>query len=288
MMAFRVSDPASLGEPGTETFATTAIEQMIVGRTPSWDDATEGYHEASRAYPGIVDPTVHGMQLLERSPEVRTSAARSTKRHRGVQTVELPRPAFGDARLGDAFVQRRSTRTFGNAPVQLDQLASLLGAAYGVTGTFGVGEQCVRTVPSGGALYPLELYVASCRVAGLDHAIYHYDPLRHVLERLRPVAPERELAELSPYPTLLCPSAAVVVVTAMFWRSRFKYGSRAYRFTLIEAGHVAQNFLLAASALQLAAVPVGGFYDRRVDAFVGANSLHEATLYLLPVGAQPS
>jgi SagB-type dehydrogenase family enzyme len=71
----------------------------------------------------------------------------------------------------------------------------------------------------------------------------------------------------------------------MFWRSRFKYGQRAYRFTLLEAGHVAQNALLAAAALGLAAVPLGGFYDRKVDAFLGVDGLQEAALYLLPVGS---
>ena len=70
----------------------------------------------------------------------------------------------------------------------------------------------------------------------------------------------------------------------MFWRSRFKYGARSYRFSLLEAGHVAQNFLLAAEALGLAATPVGGFYDDRVDQFVGVDGLFESSLYLLPAG----
>ena len=84
---------------------------------------------------------------------------------------------------------------------------------------------------------------------------------------------------------LVLPSAAVIVLTALFWRSRFKYGQRAYRFTLLEAGHAAQNLLLTAAALGLRAQPVGGFYDRRVDELVGADGLHEASLYLLPVAS---
>jgi SagB-type dehydrogenase family enzyme len=73
-------------------------------------------------------------------------------------------------------------------------------------------------------------------------------------------------------------------MTAMFWRSRFKYGARAYRFALMEAGHVGQNLLLAAAALGLGAVPLGGFYDREVDAFLGVDGIYEASLYLVPVG----
>jgi nitroreductase len=52
----------------------------------------------------------------------------------------------------------------------------------------------------------------------------------------------------------------------------------------MEAGHVAQNLLLAAAALRLAAVPVGGFYDRAVDAVLGVDGIYEASLYVVSVG----
>ena len=134
----------------------------------------------------------------------------------------------------------------------------------------------------GGALYPLELYVACTRVDETEQALYHYDPLRHGLERLRDTSPAA-LAELSPYGDLLVTSAAVVLVTGVFWRSRFKYGDRAYRFTLLEAGHVGQNLVLAATTLGLGAVPIGGLRPAR-DAFLGIDGLHEASLYLFPLG----
>jgi SagB-type dehydrogenase family enzyme len=70
----------------------------------------------------------------------------------------------------------------------------------------------------------------------------------------------------------------------VFWRSRFKYGLRGYRFVLLEAGHAAQNALLAAAALALAAVPLGGFYDRRVDELIEADGVDESALYLVCVG----
>ena len=75
-----------------------------------------------------------------------------------------------------------------------------------------------------------------------------------------------------------------VVVTAMFWRSRFKYGARGYRFALLEAGHLAQNAVLASTALDLPALPLGGFYDRRLDRLVGADGLDEATVHAIVLG----
>jgi SagB-type dehydrogenase family enzyme len=247
-------------------------------------DATEDYHEASRSYPGVIDPLVSGAARLEHSVEMRISTTRAVKRHPGRPFLPLPPPDLGAATLAQAIAGRRSRRAYGGRPLRLDELSTLLHAAYGVTGDLGDPAQTARAAPSGGALYPLELYVASLEVEGVERALHHYDPSRHGLELLRRLAPHEDVAELTPYDELLSGCSALVVVSAMFWRSRFKYGARAYRFTLMEAGHAAHGLLLAAAALGLAAVPVGGFYDRRVDAFLHVDGLHEASLYLLPVG----
>ena len=87
-------------------------------------------------------------------------------------------------------------------------------------------------------------------------------------------------------PALGC--GALFVVSAMFWRTRFKYGLRGYRFALLECGHLAQNLLLAATALDLAAVPLGGFYDRRVDQLLGLDGVNESALYMVAAGVRAS
>lgn len=274
-------DPAS-GD--AERQGTVRLAQVLGADPQTSFDPTEDYHEASRIYPDIVDPTVVGAARLERSLTMRVSTTRSVKRHAHLPSVVLPPGELGSASLGEALRSRRSTRTYVDGALELRELATLLDAAYGVTGAIPGTPQALRSAPSGGALYPLELYVSCQRVEGLDRALYHYDPLRHCLELLRPLGPTEESGDLTPYPELLAKSAAFVVVTSMFWRSRFKYGARAYRFALLEAGHVAQNFLLAAEALALAATPLGGFYDRLVDQFVGVDGIYEASLYVLPVG----
>lgn len=279
-----MSDPAtpngrSVDGP-TLTVRTTAIIGADVPPTP---DPTEDYHEASRTHPSVADPLVVGAMRLERSAELRVSVARSVKRHEHRPFTVLPRASLGDARLQDVLRARRSRRAYADASLSLAELAALLRSAYGPTSHAG-GEQSFRSAPSGGALFPLELYVASLRVDALERALYHYDPLHDRIELLRPLAVSERVGDLTPYPELVEECAAFVVLTAMFWRSRFKYGARAYRFTLLEAGHVAQNFLLAAEALGLASTPVGGFFDRRVEDFTGVDGLYEAPLYLLPVG----
>lgn len=272
------------GALGTELVPTVRLAAVTGAQSVGTADPTEDFHEASRMYPGVVDPLVVGAARLEQSVEMRISASRSVKRHLQRPFVPLPARGLGPASLGDALDARRSIRAFGERTIGLDELGSILQAAYGVTGTVGGTPQTLRSSPSGGGLYPLELYVATRRVEGLDPALYHFDPLRQGLELLRTIDPRQEPEDLSPYGELLASSAAFVALTAMFWRSRFKYGARAYRFTLLEAGHVAQNLLLAVAALGLAAVPLGGFYDRQLDAFLGVDGLYEASLYLLPLG----
>ena len=267
-----------------ESLATARVAALIGADDLDGPDATEDYHEASRAYAGCADPHVTGAQRLETSLELRVSATRSVKRHPHLPCVPLPPAELGEMRLAEVLAARRSRRTFGERPITVIELATLLHAAYGVTGELAGTPQLLRTAPSGGALYPLELYVLPRHVAGLETSLYHYDPVRHALERLAPL-PAVAGSDLSPYGDLLERSAAVIAITAMFWRSRFKYGHRAYRFTLLEAGHVAQNALLAAAALGLAAVPLGGFYDRTVDGLLGVDGIHEASLYLIPVGS---
>ncbi len=282
-----MSDPVSTTPPGapspTDVVRTVRLASILGADSCPEPDATEDYHEASRLYAGITDPRVVGAARLERSLEMRITASRSTKRHPQRPFTPLPAASLGPASLADAIASRRSRRSFGPRPLEPRTLATLLHAAYGVTAAIDGTPQALRTVPSGGALYPLELYVVAHRVEGVDPALYHYDPLRHGLELLRAVG-SRPWSELSPYAEPLRESAAVVAITAVFWRSRFKYGPRAYRFALIEAGHVGQNLLLAGAALGLNAVPLGGFFDREVDALLGVDGIYEASLYLVPLG----
>ena len=123
---------------------------------------------------------------------------------------------------------------------------------------------------------------------GLPRALYHFDPLRHVLERLRQEDLEDDVRAAMVYEDVALGCGALFVVSAMFWRTRFKYGLRGYRFALLECGHLVQNLLLAATALDLAAVPLGGFYDRRLDELLGVDGVNESALYAVATAVRSS
>jgi SagB-type dehydrogenase family enzyme len=265
----------------TGVVPTAQFASVVYGaRGVPIDDPAELFHEASRLYPNIAPERLATLEDLARGGELLRSSERSSRTHDHRPGVELPAPSQLRGRLGAVLARRRSEHGEALRPIADYELSTLLAASY-AAGPRG-GELC-RPVPSAGALYPLELYVAALAVAGVEPGVYHYDPFRHRLARLGPV-PFGELRQALVDPGLVDVAGAILVVTAVFWRSRVKYGARGYRFALLEAGHVVQNALLAATDLHLAALPVGGFHDVVLDRVVAADGLDEACLYALVLG----
>jgi SagB-type dehydrogenase family enzyme len=240
------------------------------------DDPAEAFHEASSLYPDVAPGRLVSLLELQANTALQQTVARAAYTRDHLPGLDLPPVAFGRARLHNALLGRRSRTAEKVGSLSRAALGSLVGAAYR-------SADGRRPVPSGGALYPLELYVVALDVDGVDPGVHHYNPYRHRLAFLGPVA-RADVARTLVEPELVDHAAALLVLTAMFWRSRFKYGPRGYRFALIEAGHVMQNAVLAAAALGIAARPLGGYYDRLLDALVGADSLDEASVYSLLLG----
>jgi SagB-type dehydrogenase family enzyme len=264
--------------------------ELVYGGAPDLHDPAESYHEASKVSPTQIGRQVAGAARLETTPDLQLSMTRAVRRLPLPQR-ELPPPRRPELPLWRAIADRRSCRRFADEPIDAGDLAGLLGAAYGVTHSLetedGRRALPLRAVPSGGALYPLELYVAALHVDGLDPGLYHFDPLRPALAVVGNSVTAHDVAALSTYPEIVAGCAAVLFVAAVFGRTRFKYGVRGYRFALLEAGHVGQNILLTATALGLGAVPLGGYYDRLTDQFLGLDGVNESTLYTFAVGKPP-
>jgi SagB-type dehydrogenase family enzyme len=186
----------------------------------------------------------------------------------------LPTPVTdGQMSVEAALTQRRSVRAFETRPLTVTELGQLLWAAQGIT-----DERGYRAAPSAGALYPLELYVAT---AG---GLFHYEPGRHALTLTGEgdARPALYQAALRQEPVAQAP--AVFVIAAVYERTAIKYGSeRTPRYVHLEAGHAAQNLLLQAAALGLGAVPIGAFDDAGIQRAMGLPAEVEP-LYLIPVG----
>ena len=201
--------------------------------------------------------------------------------------IRLPPPPPLDMALSQAIADRVSCRSFADRPVTPGQLSAVLRSGYGVIGRTNLGnvEFLERAVPSGGGLYPLELYLIARSVEGLDGGVYHYVPLHHGLELVRDgVLPEPFGTYLFLGQPYASSASAVVVITAVPARSLGKYGDRGYRYLLLEAGHTAQNLNLAAVALGLGCCNLGGFFDHELAMLLRADDELELPLYGIAIG----
>ncbi len=201
--------------------------------------------------------------------------------------TRLPEPAPLDTGLGSLLRDRVSCRVYSSDPIPLRDLGTLLWAAYGSTGRaeFGPLEVTERPVPSGGGLYPLEVYVLARSVRDLAAGVYHYVPVHHGLERLRDEPlPRTFQTYLFMGQHWATDAAAVVVITGVPGRSLWKYGDRGYRYMLLEAGHAMQNLNLAAIGRGLGSCNLGGFFDDELAAVVRADIEGEFPLYAAAVG----
>ncbi|MDI6907259.1 MAG: SagB/ThcOx family dehydrogenase [Thermoanaerobacterales bacterium] len=228
--------------------------------------------------------TKHSRSGLARSRPVPVARPEPVKAYAGTERVPLPAPEEeGGAPLWEVIRRRRSRRRYdGAAPVTTEELSQLLWTTQGITRRSK--GFALRAAPSAGALYPIETYLAVRRVEGLKPGLYHYLADLHCLERLRDGSFARNIAEAALDQGFVARADAVFVWSAVFARAAWKYGDRAYRYVYLDAGHIAQNLLLAATALGLGSCPIGAFFDDQLNAVLGLDGMEEGVIYLATVG----
>jgi len=190
----------------------------------------------------------------------------------GPTSTILPVAPASSTTLESALRTRRSIRSFTDRSVPQDVIARLLWAAQGQTASWGG-----RTAPSAGALYPIELLVAT------PDGLRRYLPSHGATQDV--ATDDRRLGIAIATGSQAAPTHAPVlfVITGIVDRTAEKYGSRAERYVHLEAGHVCQNLLLEATALGLGAVPIGAFDDDLLRDAIDAGD-DESPLYVVPVG----
>ncbi len=209
----------------------------------------------------------------------------STEPPHGVAAADLSLPAprlEGSLSVEEALARRRSVREFGDAALTAAQLSQLLWAAQGITAQ----AEGLRTAPSAGALYPLELYVAVDDVADIPAVVYRYTPTQHRLGTVLTGSVRPKLWRAALSQSAVADAPATIAVAAVFARTTRKYGERGRRYVYMEAGHAAQNVYLQAEALGLGTVVIGAFDDGVVHDVLAMGS-DEEPLYLMPVGPLP-
>lgn len=255
------------------------------------ESPSELFHEASKLRESDA-VTARTVWSVNTSPAIKRVISKPATSYHGFPSLHLPsehsRP---DRPLAEVLLGRRSTRAFSGEPLALPDLSALLYYSASVTSnetdSYGItwGFRCA---PSGGALYPIDIYCVSLNVAGTKEGLHAYDPKAHALELLVPGPYTDQISAATYLAETIEKAAACILMVANFPRTKFKYGERGYRFALLEAGHIAQNMLLVAQSLGLGALPLGGYVDDQLNAMVGADGCEQAVVYAVMVGRLPN
>jgi SagB-type dehydrogenase family enzyme len=184
--------------------------------------------------------------------------------------------------LWPCLARRRSQRDYLNRPLTQAELAALLWATQGITRS--MSGYHFRASPSAGALYPVETYVAIHQVEGVTPGIWHFHVLDFALELVTAGDFRQPLVAAGLAQGFLGDAGAVFIWTGVLNRARWKYRERAVRYLFLDAGHICQNLMLAATGLNLGVCPVGAFFDEEVESIVGVDAAEEVALYLASVG----
>lgn len=209
-----------------------------------------------------------------------SSSANGQNKTTQAATIKLPSPQLtSGTSVEEAISKRRSVRQYQDSSLSLAELSQLLWAAQGITNT----ARGLRTAPSAGALYPLEIYAVVGNVAGIAPGIYKYLCITHELQTISLGDARDELAAAALGQGSITQAAVDIVWTAVYARCAKKYHERAELYVPIEVGHSAQNVLLQATALNLGAVVVGAFNEEKVQGVLESPK-DERALYIMPVG----
>lgn len=241
--------------------------------------------------PVLTDPNSRLLRAASDLAVAETEAlvAEGGKHYPTAPRVVLPEPPqdLEQVPLHSTLAQRFSSRSIPKGQVEMSTLSAILRYAGGWnefrTRKNGDASVRYRYAPSAGRLFPLELYTA---MPAADHPgqydIHHYQPNSHVLELINRVPTDRIKGAF-----VLCPDPVpplILFVTGIIKRQAWKYGDRAYRYALLEAGHVGQNICLVAAAVGVDHCPIAGYYDDETHDILDIDGVSEITLYCFFAG----
>ncbi|RLC10423.1 MAG: hypothetical protein DRI24_20335 [Deltaproteobacteria bacterium] len=172
----------------------------------------------------------------------------------------------------------------GIATIDIQSLSEVLRLAYGYTARQQSGGQTYlyRSVPSAGALYPAEIYIAVGGIPGLPAGLFHYDIQEFSLKQLR-----GEDISLLIAATLAIPKPencwVSFILSGIFFRSSWKYRKRAFRYVLLDTGHLLENLVSSLSYVGVACSVRYDFDDESLCSLVGLDRHKEAGFAILDV-----
>jgi SagB-type dehydrogenase family enzyme len=203
--------------------------------------------------------------------------------------IALPEAQFSSSLpLHKVMQARQSLREFApDEPLTLEDLSRIMSGLQLISGFDSSAPDFRRPYASAGSRYPIEAYILPLRVQKLASHVFHYHVRSHSLEDLWPFS-QQQFADCFPHDDWFGQAAAAIILTACHPRSTMKYGNRAYRFCLLEAGEIAQNIQLVCAAEQLASCSFGVGVDEAIMRLIDIDPNEELVMHVMFVGKPSS
>lgn len=180
---------------------------------PDIFDPSEDYLEASKLTKDGLAWETPGIPPLLQSPELQKMSQRASRRYTSRPFTALGEPNALPHGLDTLLRSRRSCPQFGGGQLSLESIHQILHHSYGAY-PFDNGHQSRRNVPSGGALYPLDLFLVARNVETLNSGeLHHFDPYRHGLAHLRDGVDLDALGEALLLPDVAQNASAFVIIS---------------------------------------------------------------------------
>ena len=207
--------------------------------------------------------------------------------------IQLPAPSFDSkTSVENALLTRRSERVFLQDAIKLEDLSQILWAAQGVTLEIDtmprvfIGEKWfggVRTAPSAGALFPIELYIAAGNAESLDPGLYKYNALNHTIFKVMDGDKREDVRKAALNQIAVKNGQVCIIIAANFGRTEYKYKARATQYVYIESGAVCQNIYLQCNSLGIGTVLIGAIMEEPMKVALDMPD-SETPIAVMPIG----
>ncbi len=163
------------------------------------------------------------------------------------------------------------------------RLSRLLLSSYGLTArvsTMGAPIY-LRAAPSAGGLYPAEVYLVSRGTPLLPPGLYNYQAQTHTLVHFWENDVWQSLQSACFWHPVLQHTQLAIAITAVFYRSAWRYQDRAYRRIFLDTGHLLGNIELAGAINDFRPHLIGGFIDEAVNNLLYLDANNEGATSLI-------
>jgi len=233
------------------------------------------YHEATKHSEVTIGASAHYLDWDNKPAQF--------KEYKNLPSIALPRD-FPRPEDDSVEAIKNETKAIASKQVDIGVLSELLFFSAGLTRKVRFGKEFyyMRAASATGALYPIELYVISGRIPGLEAGVYHFNPLHFSLVKLREGDYRASLNDAGSPDSLS--ASFTLAFTSLAWRNAWKYEARSYRHWFWDSGVIVANLLATSISAGLAAKAILGFVDSEIDQLLGLEAKKEATVALAVVG----